>query len=235
MTRIDMSTREWHGLITPVLAHVGKDKDFPELAVVRLEVGPAAVYAAATDRYTIAAERWPLPLGEQGMGGGEVVHLNGKEAAATLKLFTYGKDNDPPLRITIDTGLVPIQAAGTERSVSRLAVTVEQAGDGTRLVLHDERDPSHDPLAKWRDTLHGAMSRPGAKPFYGLDLNAWVLTRFASACGKGERLTIFSGPESADPILVTVNEHFAGIAVTPKYLEDAGETLAGSPWMHELS
>ena len=61
MTRIDMTTREWHELIRPVISHAIADKDFPWLDVVRLELGESALYAVATDRYTLAAERWPPP------------------------------------------------------------------------------------------------------------------------------------------------------------------------------
>jgi hypothetical protein len=234
VTRIDMSTREWHELIKPVLPHVGTDKDFPELAVVRLEIGGDAVYAAATDRYTLAAERWPLPPADRGIGF-QVVHLAAKEAAASLKLFSFGKDDDPPLMITIDSGLVSVMVAGTPASVPRLAVTVQQAGDGTRLVLHDERDPTADPLAGWRKNLRAAIGRPTGRPIEGLELQAFSLTRWASAAGKGERLTLFTGPEPGDPLLVTVEDHFAGLASVPQFLEGSAKTLAGLPWHDELA
>jgi hypothetical protein len=137
-------------------------------------------------------------------------------------------------RITIDIAHVPVQVVGQTTSIGRLAVTVQQAGDGTRLVLHDERDPSSDPLAGWRASIRAAMTRPVGRTLDGLDLNAWTLTRFAAAARKSERLTIFSGPDPADPLLVVVEEHFAGLAVTPRYLDEAAETLRGSPWPREI-
>jgi hypothetical protein len=229
-----MSTREWHQLVRPVLPHAGTDKDFPELNVVRLEVAYSAVYATATDRYTLASERWPLPPADRGMAP-QVAHLNAKELAASLKLFTFGKDDDPPLMITIDSGLMRVSVAGEAASVPRLAVTVQQGGDGIRLVLHDERDPSHDPLVGWRQRLRQAMLRPTGRPIEGLDLQPFSLTRWASAAGKGERLTLFTGPEPGDPLLITVEEHFAGLASVPQLLTGPAKMLADLPWHRELA
>ena len=38
MTRLNMTTREWHELIKPVISHASGDKELPELDVVRLEL-----------------------------------------------------------------------------------------------------------------------------------------------------------------------------------------------------
>jgi hypothetical protein len=225
-----MTTREWHELIKPVLAHASADKELPELGVVRIETGPGAVYAVATDRCTLAAERHPL----YGSGEpGQPVHVSAKEAAATLKLFTHNKDEDPALRITIDTTSIPVQVVGQTRSLSRLAVTL-QSDDGTRLVLHDVRDPARDPLSGWRRSIRSAMSRPGGHALEGLDLVAWQLARWASAARRGERLTVYSGPEPGDPLLVTVEQHFAGIWAVQQYLDAPAKTLGALPWRDEL-
>lgn len=231
MTRIDMTAREWHELIKPVLPHAVTDRDYPELAVVRLEVGEAAVYAVATDRHTLAAERHPVK--DAGIAAEPVVvHLDAGEAAASLKLFTYSKDADPPLTLRIDQIPVPVSAAGQPWTVRALAATLEQ--DGTRLVLHDRRDPSHDPLSGWRAAVTGALGRPPGGKLDGLDLHAAMLARWASAARKGERLTLYAGPKPGDPLLVTVEEHFAGLWVVPQYLDGPGKTLAGLPWRAEL-
>jgi hypothetical protein len=165
MTRIDMTTREWHELIKAVMPHVSTDKEMPELGVVRLEVGDSAVYTVATDRYTMGAERWPLPAGDHGRLAMQPVHLDAKELAASLKLFTHSKDEDPLLRITIDEAPIPISVAGRPASINHLAVTVQQVGEGTRLVLHDARDPSRDPMARLAQVDprgDGPRRRPGA-------------------------------------------------------------------------
>lgn len=236
MTRIDMTTREWHDLIKPVLPHVIADKDFPELDVVRLEAGARTLYAVATDRYTLAAERWPLDARNRPSPdeAGQVVHLDAGEAAASLRLFTFSKDDDPPLQVAIDPAPVQIRAAGQPRSVDRLAVTITQAGDGTRLVLHDQRDPGRDPLAAWRKNLHAVLSREGGRTLDGLDLHAAMMARWAKAARKGERLSMYTGPEPGDPLLITVEEHFAGLWAVPQYLDGPAKTLAGLPWHDEL-
>lgn len=232
MTRIDMTAREWHELIKPVISHAGTDKDFPDLAVVRLELAEHAVYAVATDRYTIAAER-SVPGGYDARIE-QPVHISARDAAASLKLFEHSKDEDPLLRITVDSAAIPISVVGQPRSISRLAVTI-QADDGTRLVLHDVRDPSRDPLAGWRKAIGTALRRPPGRALEGMDLIAWQLARWASAARKGERLTVYTGPDPGDPLLVTVEKHFAGLWVIQQYLDGPAKTLAALPWQHEIA
>lgn len=235
MTRLDMSTREWHQLIRPVIPHALADKDFPELDVLRLELGETALYSVATDRYTLAAERWPLEAAMTGLGRREIVHLDRKEAAATLKLFTFSKDEDPPLTVIIDTSPVSVLVAGQLASVPRLAVTLRQAGDGTRLVLNDVRDPSRDPLAGWRKDIRETVTRPQGRALDGLDLHGATLARWASAARKGERLTVYTGPGPGDPLLITVEEHFAGLHVVQQYLDGPSRTRDALPWRDELA
>lgn len=233
MTRIDMVTSEWHRLVKPVLPHVGGDKDFPELDVVRLELGETALYAVATDRYTLAAERWDLAKADRGSAG-LVVHLDAGEVAASLQLFKHTKDDDPQLTVTIDTAAIPISVVGRPASVNRLAVTVQQVGEGTRLMLHDQRDPSRDPLGGWRKSIGAALSRPAGRALDGLDLYAGMLSRWTAAARKGERLTMYSGPKPGDPLLIVVERHFAGVWAIPQYLDGPGKTLGGLPWLDEL-
>jgi len=228
-----MSTREWHDLIRPVLPHASTDKETPELGVIRIEPAATAVYAVGTDRYTMAAERWPLTGSDHGRFDVDPVHLNTSDAAASLKLFTYNKDEDPPLRVTIDTAAIPIHVVGQPRTINQLAITIESL-DGTRLALHDVRDPSRDPLAGWRKILRAALTRPGGKALEGLDLAADKLARWGTAARKGERLTMYSGPQPGDPLLVVVEKHFAGIWAIPQYLDGPGKTLDSLPWHNEL-
>lgn len=229
-----MTTQEWHQLVKPVLPHILSDKDFPWLDVVRIEVGRSALYAVATDRHTLAVERRKLEDGAPHESAGQAVHLDASEVAASLKLFTHTKDEDPQLTVIIDTASIPISIVGGPGSVDHLAVTVQEAGGGTRLMLHDVRDPSRDPLAGWRTSIRSALARPVAGKVDGLDLHASMMSRWAAAARKGERLTMYTGPKAGDPLLVIVEKHFAGLWVVPRYLDGPGEVLADLPWQDEL-
>lgn len=224
-----MTTREWHELVKPVLPHAGSDKELPELAVLRIEATGRALYAVATDRYTLAAERHALRDGE----ATQPVHVDAKEAAATLRFFTFSKDFDPPLHVTIDTVPVPVQVVGESRSVNAMGVTLSR-DDGAKLAMHDHRDPSLDPMAAWRKTLRKALTRPSAGPVEGLDMFGWQMARWAHAARKGERLTAYAGQEPGDPLLITVEQHFAGILALQQYLDAPAKTRDALPWIAEL-
>jgi hypothetical protein len=232
VTRIDMTAREWHGLIRPVLPHAGTDKEYPALGVVRLELAAHAVYAAATDRYTIGAERWPYPA--SGPLFSQTVHLSLQDAKASLTLFPFSKDHDPELQVIVDTSLRAVTVVGQARSVAQLTVTIE-ADDGTRVIFHDVRDPSRDPLAGWRKSIHEAMARPAGRELDGLDVLGGSLARFAAAVRKGERLTVYTGPEPGDPILFCVEHHFAGLLAAQQYLDGPARRRDDLPWQHELT
>jgi hypothetical protein len=233
LTRIDLTTREWHELIKPVLPHASTDADDPQLGVVRIQPAEHALYAVATDRYTIGAERFPLPAGERLWDVPGPVHIWRTDAAASLRLFPYSKDADPPLRVSIDKAPVPITVAGTPATVDRLAITLE-AIDGTRLVMHDHRDPSSDPLAGWRGHLISALIRPQAKAAPALNLNAAYLARWSAAVRKGERLAVFTGTKGDQMLLIAVENHFLGVWQPVSYLESPADMLAATPWRDEL-
>lgn len=73
--RLDLLTSDWHRLVKPVLPHAHTDKDSLSLQAVRLELGPQALYAVATDRSTLAAERFPLPRDSRHGGWPPVTQL----------------------------------------------------------------------------------------------------------------------------------------------------------------
>jgi hypothetical protein len=231
MTRIDMATREWHSLIGPVLPHALNDKEEPHLSVVRIEPGEQVICAVATDRYTLAAERWRLPPGQYLPDVPGPVHIRAADAAASLKLFTFSKDEDPRLKVTIDQAPVPVSVAGNPAVINHQAMTIE-SDDGTSLVLHDQRDPSQDPLAKWRQRLAVMWVRPlAATP--ALSLDSAHLAKWGKSVRKGERLTIYTGQDGA-PLLVLVEDHFAGMWMQVRYLDGPEKILADSPWLAEF-
>jgi hypothetical protein len=230
VTRVDMSTREWHELVKPVLPHAVASKEFPELSTVRLEPARRALYALASDRYTLGAERHPVRHGDEA----PPVHLDSGEVKATLRLFRHTRDEDPPLTVTIDTVSVPVMAAGLERHVPGRAVTLQSA-DGTRAVMRDRRDPARDHLAGWRTMLAAALTRDNSTLLDGLDLSAWQLARWAAAARPGERLTVYTGPEPGASLLVVVEDHFAGLWMIQQYLESPAKLVRELPWAAELA
>jgi hypothetical protein len=233
MTRIDMTASELRALLAPVIPHASTDADEPHLAVVRIECAEKRLYAIATDRYTLAAERHRLPENLRLWDIPAPVHVDLVSAKAALTLFKPSKDWDPTLKITIDTAPVPVEVAGEPRTIDHLALTIE-APDGTRVAFHDKRDPSNDPLGGWRKTLAGMWHREPAKTAPALSLSAMHLPKWGAAVRKGERLTMFTGEKEGSPVLVLVEDHFAGVWVQVRYLDTPGQVLAESPWRGEL-
>jgi hypothetical protein len=235
VTRIDMTTREWHELVKPVLPHTLKDSDFPELSHIRIEVGDRALYAIATDRYTLGAERRLLDRADRGQPQ-PPVHIIAPDVQASLKLFTYAKDNDPALTVTVDTVLIPSEVMGEQGSYSSMAVTLASE-NGSKMVMHDRRMTHRDPLASWQRLICAAMSRTQGGTLSGIDLNPGHLARWKDAVRAGERLTLWTGSDRKSPILAAVGEHFAGIWMPYVWGDgDAGAPAdpAGLPWLTEL-
>jgi len=226
-----MTARDWHALVRPVLPHALNDKDFPELSQVRIELGDQALYAVASDRYTLGAERRALHSRDQYQAM-PPVHVRAADLAASLKLFAYNKDDDPDLRVTIDSVPVSAEIVGEERLVSSLGVTLESE-DGGRLIMHDRRTPDRDQLAHWRWLLHTAMRRPPGAVLEGLSLGAAHLARWKDAVRGGEVMRLYTGPKPADTVLVTVERHFAGLWVPPQHIEV--QAVDSLPWRGELS
>jgi hypothetical protein len=230
MTRIDLTTREWHGLIAPVIPHASDDKELPELCAVRIEVAGQVVFAVASDRYTMGASRHVL---DERAGADCVIHIDRVEAATMLRLFPFTKDSNPQLKVIIDKVPVP---AGRHVTVDALGLTVESE-DGTRLLLHDHRDPLQPGfLAGWRKHLGRVIFRDLAPASPSLLITPSCLGRWAKAVRPGERVVFLAGPGPTDPILMLVEEHFAGILQPAGHLDTGtNELLTASPWRGELS
>lgn len=227
--RLDIATSEWHKLIKPVLPHASTDKETPHLRRVRLELGSRALYAVATDRYTLAAERHPLQPSER-WGDWPPVDIEAAEIAPTLKLFTYDKDTDPPLRVSIDRAPIPLEHGA---SIDSRAVIIERPDDGLRLVLRDRRMPDLG-IGDWRKNILAAMTRPRGRVLDGLDVPGRLFARWASAVRGAEQLRVWTGPKAGDPLLITVETHFAGIMTARQQLEDPSRDRPSLPWAAEL-
>lgn len=228
MTRIDLSTREWHELIKPVIPHTAADKDFPYLAHIRLDATPPwHLHAVASDRYTLATETIRV---DDGTDGVQAMHITKADAAASLAMFRYSKDDNPALRLTIDTAPVLSDAAALF-SVDHLALTIT-APDGTKLVMRDRRDPYTDHLAPWRGLLRAAMARAtAASP--AMSLMAGQFARWAGAARPGELITALAGRTGQDsrcePVVVLAGDHFAGLWIPQAYPAEPAKLLAESP------
>lgn len=232
MTRIDMTTSQWHALITPPLPHASTDKDDPGVCVIRIEAAAHAVYAVATDRHTLGAERHRLSKDNRLWDIPAPIHIRRADADASLKLFKSTAKDDPTLRITIDTVAIPIEAAGVPREVPQLALTLE-APDGTRLTMYDHRDPSQDPLSGWRKTLAKLWRRPLTQA-PALSLAGKHLAKWAKAARGGEQLAVYAGQAEGAPVLVLAGSHFAGVWRQVGYLAGPDKMLTDSPWYDEL-
>lgn len=229
--RLDILTSDWHRLIKPVLPHASTDKDSWSLQAVRLELGPLALYAVATDRYTLGAERHVLAPVDR-YGDWPPVHILAGEAAATLKMLPYGKDNDPELRITVDRSALIVPGGTT---VDSWAVMIERPDDGTRLTLRDRRDPAEvNALTNWRKPIVSALTRPRGREVDGLDLAAYQLARWKDAARGGEQLRIWTGAVKGDTLLVAVERHFIGVMTTQLFLDDPSRDRTALPWAAEL-
>lgn len=233
--RIDLATSEWHKLVKPVLPHITKDAEFPELSQVRIEAGDMCLYAVATDRYTMGIERWPLPR-DCRLQPQPPVHVRESDVQASLKLFSYTKDDDPLLSVTIDTVTMPVEVMGENGRYSAMAITLQSA-IGARLVMHDRRMPSRDPANGWQRVLAAALGRTQGGTLSGVDLNPAHLKRWEAAVRAGERLTMWTGPRRKDTILVTVDQHFAGLWAPNLWSTAENPAMpdpAGLPWLAEL-
>lgn len=226
-----MTAREWAELVKPVLPHVLKDKDFPQYAHVRVELGDRALYAVGGDGYTIGAERRILAPSERHQQM-PPVHVWASDAKASLALFPFSKDDNPPLRVTIDDVPAVAEITGTEATWSSLGITLQSA-DGQRLVMHDRRMPDRDHLARWQYLLHGVMRRPPGAVLDGLSLSAVHLAKWRDAVRAGEVMRLYTGSKDDTAVLVTVEQHFAGLWMPVKGIDN--RPPASLPWIGELS
>jgi hypothetical protein len=209
VTILSLPTSELHHLLAPVIPHAGTDLDLPQLSAIRLELTGDILYAAATDRSTLAATRQPLaePMPEA------AVTLDRDGAQAILRVFKHTRDENPVLRLDIATGGLRVDGE-----------------DGTRLVLE-----AHGTIfPEWRRLLGQYLHR-GHAGVHGVMLAGHLVGRWSKACRKGDRLQVMFGTDPTDPVLVTVGEHFAGIWMPAAELEATRtDWLADNPWLDEV-
>jgi hypothetical protein len=224
---MDMSARDLADLFRPVIPHAKKEKDYPQLAHIRVEAQPPRyVHAVASDRYTLASELHVLSDQIRSPG---LIHVALDDANAALKLFPFSKDDDPELVITLDRVPVPSQAP-VLMALEHLALTIT-APDGTRMVMRDRRNPDTDHLQDWRENLAAAMARAGGAGLPAVQLAPWMFARWGRSVHRGESLTVFAAREGARPLLILAGGHFAGLWTPTAWPEDpAGELRKHTLW-----
>jgi hypothetical protein len=220
MTSIQVTTSELHNLLIPVLPHVGTDKTLPQLGVIRIEVRDNTLYAVATDRYTMAVTRHRLnePTPDA------TIAIGHADAAAMLKLFKHGRNDDPDLQLTVGK----VEAETVLDPADKPALTVTAKG-GNTLVLHGREDA----LATWRNILGKLVHRKPKTASPSLALAATYLQRWTKAIRNGAQLEIFLGADATDPIVVRAGDNFIGIWAACSR-SDGGKLLADSAWGKEL-
>ncbi|GAA3223062.1 hypothetical protein [Actinocorallia longicatena] len=227
MTRFDITARGLHRLVAPVLPHASTDPEMPAYNAVRIESpGGEVVNAIATDRVTLAATRLQVdhiaPFG---------ITVDREDLAAGLKVFKFTKDDNPDLKVVVDEQPVPVKHEG----LHALALRID-APDGTRLMLYDKTLPWVQPFKSWRKVVGNLIHRGVAPASPAQILSPSHMTRWAKAAARGERLSVFIGPQPGDSILVLVEDWFVGVWApgTPQLDADASMLLTASPWHSEL-
>lgn len=228
MTRITLPTSALHDLIVPVLPHAAVKDDFALFNTVRLEITNDTLYAAASDRYTVAVSRRPLddPTPDA------AITVPRDLAANALKTFKFSRDEDPALTLDIDDRLriddttagvrLDIPAAITEPEPGAAPVTVTAAN----FVL------------PWRQLLGKVLHRSRASTASGVGLNPAFAKRWDAARRYGVPLRFLPGPRSTDAVLVVAGEHFAGLwmPVRVSQNEDGpADWLKDTPWCDEIA
>lgn len=219
---IELTTRELHDLITPVLPHASTDKDLSGLGVIRLEVREGVLYAVASDRFTMAVTRHRL----REPAADAAIAIGREDAAALLKLFKYGRDEDPELQLIVGT----VEAETVLDPADRPALTVT-AKDGNTLVLHGHEGK---PLTSWRKMIGKIIHREHRPAPPSLALNPLLLARWSKAMRGRDPLAVFFGPNATDPIVVKAEDHFIGIWMPAKRSDGRSDVLTNSLWLKEV-
>lgn len=149
-------------LVAAVAPHAAADPDTPALCAVQWEVRGGTLWIAATDMYTIAAARWPLPAG-------------GTPAATGPVLVPAGEALALAEAVGADLAAVTIDPAAS-------AVTAAWTG-GT----YQARQPVPVPgeIPDWRGVLADLVDGQPASPGGRIMFDPSHLTRFTVRLSRG--------------------------------------------------
>jgi hypothetical protein len=201
-----LSGTDLHDLCGSVLPHADtapEDKSgFPAFTVIRCEVEHGTFYAVATDRYTLAIARHPLPDDQPSAEGGITV------PAGALRTVLRSIRRRERIHLTMD----------------RDGLTFTRA-DSTRLRFVIPASPLAF-LLNWRDFMGGKLGIPTKAPAAPVALNPALLARFTPAARHGLPLEFRQLAGKPGPVLVTCGTHFAGL-ISPVRLDSAAKHLPG--------
>lgn len=164
-TGAEIPGRHLRRLADAVVPHAAAEAYKPTLCAVQWEIRGGALWLAATDTYTMAAARWPLPDGTAGTAGPVLVSAND-----TAALARFAGTGQAPVTIGIAAGMV----------------TVTRADGKTRSARWPLPAPTADDIPDWRSVLGGLVDGTAAPSSGRFTFNSEHLSRFkmqsAQAC-----------------------------------------------------
>lgn len=181
-------------LLRAVLPHAGRSSGHPRLNSVRLEYEPGALWAAATDRYTIAAQR---------------ILVAASSTPYAVAAVTIGRgDARRILRHIGPAGLDPIPL-----TIAADGLTLARAGSRLHVPSVDGDYPD------WRKLIGRYLHRDGSAAVPALRVNlemlgrhkqAWKLHRKRNLNTDAASVLMMPGRQD-EPLVVAIGEHYVGL------------------------
>ncbi|GIH93909.1 hypothetical protein ACFFMN_15840 [Planobispora siamensis] len=185
----EMTGRELRQFLGAVLPHAGIDDTLPVLTVVILDASGGMLHALASDRYTLALARHPLPETASSP-------LTGAVAAAALQAIVRQIKARARVRLTLTTE----------------GLSIDQLSD-PQISYHLPNRPAFAPLLHWRPWLAEQLQQ---KPELvvtaarAVALNPAFLARFRTASRDGLPLKM---RPMGRCMVITCGNHFLGLAM----------------------
>ncbi|WP_189242529.1 hypothetical protein [Planobispora rosea] len=185
----EMTGRELRQFLGAVLPHAGTDALLDVLTVVILEASGGMLHALATDRYTLALARRPLPEATSGA-------LIGAVAAAALQAIVRQIKPRASVRLTLTSE----------------GLSIDQLSD-PQISYRLPSRPAFTPLLRWRPWLAEQLKQkpqPVVTAARGIALNPAYLARFRTASRDGLPLEMRPAGRC---MVITCGSHFFGLAM----------------------
>jgi hypothetical protein len=201
-TSVSVPAAKLREMLEAVIPHASPDDTLPSLVAVRFEVAGGTLYVAATDRYTLAVARYPVPGAQEAPVPDAGVTLPLKAAKSLRRMLKNGQ-GVAALLLADETF-----SADAGSQSGKWAVT-------TSLEFPD-----------WRATLRKMLTAPPAELGDGHGMGAEILGRFTAGADPFTRNPLrirvtFGGtsqkfnrePEPAPVMVITRGDWFIGAAM----------------------